>query len=62
MNNTKFFTTGKAAEYLGVTRQTIINWSKTGKFKETYRTPGNQRLYTKEQLDELRGIAPTEGK
>ena len=55
MNNTKFYTTGKAAEYLGVTRQTVINWSKTAKFKETYRTPGGHRLYTQEQLDQLRG-------
>lgn len=55
MSNTKFYTTGKAAEYLGVTRQTVINWSKTAKFKETYRTPGGHRLYTQEQLDQLRG-------
>ena len=55
MNNTKFYTTGKAAEYLGVTRQTVINWSKTAKFKENYRTPGGHRLYTQEQLDQLRG-------
>ena len=60
MDNRKFYTTGEAADYLGVTRQTVINWSKNAKFKETYRTPGGHRLYTQEQLDSLVGNVKVE--
>ncbi len=36
---------GEAAEYLGVSRDTLRRWEKRGKIK-SYRTPGGRRRYT----------------
>ena len=43
----------EAAEYLGVTSQTLRNWDKDGKLKP-YRHPlNNYRMYKKSDLDKL---------
>jgi len=43
---------GQAAQYLGVSRDTLRRWEKVGKIK-AFRSPTNRRYYTKKQLDEL---------
>lgn len=43
---------GEAAQYLGVSRDTLRRWEKKGKIK-ALRSPTNRRYYTKKQLDEL---------
>lgn len=43
----------EAAEYLGVSKNTLINWEKQNRIA-TYRNPvNNYRLYKKEDLEEL---------
>lgn len=51
----KFYKIGEFAEKVGITRQTLINWSKTGKFKEHHKTPSGHRYYSEEQLKQLIG-------
>lgn len=41
---------GEAAEYLGVSRDTLRRWEKRGKMK-SYRTPGGRRRYTVYDLE-----------
>lgn len=43
---------GKAAKYLGVSRDSLRRWEKKGKIK-AIRSPSNRRYYTKKQLDEV---------
>lgn len=49
----KYLKTSEFAERVGVTRQTVINWSKTGKFKEHHKSPSGIRFYTEEQVEEI---------
>lgn len=49
----KYYKISEFAKIVGVTRQTLINWSKTGKFKEHHRTIGGHRFYSEEQVEEL---------
>jgi len=45
-----------AAEFsrlAGVNIKTLQRWDREGKLKASYRTPGNRRMYTQDQLDEL---------
>ena len=48
----KFLTIRQAAEYLGVSTQTLRRWEKEGKISSPMRTEGNQRRY------DLNKIAP----
>lgn len=48
----KWLTIGQAAEYLGVSRDTLRRWEKKGKIKAV-RSPTNRRYYTQKQLDEI---------
>ena len=49
----RYLTIIEAAEFLGVTAQTLRNWDKESKFKP-YRHPiNNYRLYKKSELDKL---------
>lgn len=41
---------GQAAEYLGVSSASLRKWSNDG-LVPTYRTPGGQRRYSREDLD-----------
>ena len=41
---------GQAAEYLGVSAASLRKWSNDG-LVPTYRTPGGQRRYAREDLD-----------
>ncbi|HTK03937.1 MAG TPA: helix-turn-helix domain-containing protein, partial [Alphaproteobacteria bacterium] len=48
----------EAADYLGVSTKTLRRWEKSGKLP-ALRSEGNQRYYTKEQLDNFKsGIIP----
>jgi excisionase family DNA binding protein len=44
--------TSEAARYLGVSLSTIRRWSDLGHL-QGYRTPGGQRRFNREQLDEF---------
>ena len=43
---------GQAAEYLGVSAASLRKWSNDG-LVPTYRTPGGQRRYARDDLDTL---------
>jgi excisionase family DNA binding protein len=48
----KVIAIGEAANYLGISRDTLRRWEKRGRLK-ALRSPTNRRFYTKEQLDRL---------
>ena len=56
--------TSQAAQALGVSLGTIRRWSDMG-YLESYRTPGGQRRFSAEQIDQFlvklqRGAGPSE--
>jgi excisionase family DNA binding protein len=46
------FTSSQAARYLGVSLATIRRWTDAGHIS-CYRTPGGQRRFAREQLDDF---------
>ncbi len=46
------FTSSQAASYLGVSLATVRRWTDAG-YVSCYRTPGGQRRFAREQLDEF---------
>lgn len=46
------FTSSQAAEYLGVSLATIRRWTDAG-YISCYRTPGDQRRFSRRQLDDF---------
>jgi excisionase family DNA binding protein len=56
------FTSSQAARYVGVSLATIRRWADAGHLS-CYRTPGGQRRFSRQQLDEfvasLRGDGPS---
>ena len=48
-----FFTVTEAAEYLGVSPNTIRNWGRDGKIKEHRHPINNYRLFKSADLDKL---------
>jgi len=46
------FTSSQAARYLGVSLATIRRWTDSGHIS-CYRTPGGQRRFARDQLDEF---------
>lgn len=59
----RWLSIGKAAKYLGVSRDTLRRWEKRGKIKSV-RSPSNRRYYTQNQLDQIiaEPAAPPNGK
>ena len=53
-----FFSIGAFAKELGVTPQTLRHWEKIGKLIPHHRTPGGQRIYSREQVIEVLGFLP----
>jgi excisionase family DNA binding protein len=49
----KFYTTGQAAAAIGVSRQTLQTWIAEGKIKAPQML-GTTRVWTQEQVDELK--------
>lgn len=47
-----FFTSSQAARYLGVSLATIRRWADAGHLS-CYRTPGAQRRFSRNQLDDF---------
>jgi excisionase family DNA binding protein len=50
--NPRLMSVGDAAAYLGVSPASLRKWSNSG-LVPTYRTPGGQRRYSVEDLDEF---------
>jgi excisionase family DNA binding protein len=50
--HTLVFTSSQAARYLGVSLATIRRWTDAGHIS-CYRTPGGQRRFAREQLDDF---------
>jgi excisionase family DNA binding protein len=48
----RFLNVGQAAEYIGVSAASLRKWSNEG-LVPVYRTPGGQRRYTREDLDDF---------
>ena len=65
-NRQLVFTSSQAARYLGVSIATIRRWADAGHIT-CYRTPGGQRRFSRDQLDEFiasmhrRGAVPEPG-
>ena len=54
----KFYTTGQVAKLLGVHKNTILYWLRTGKVKEPIRDEiFNGRIWTDEDVQTLKKIA-----
>ena len=54
MNNLQdYMTIKEAAEYMGVTPNTLRNWGRDGKIKERRNPLNGYRLYKKSELDRL---------
>jgi excisionase family DNA binding protein len=51
-DDAKLLNVGKAAAYLGVSAASLRKWSNDG-LVPVYRTPGGQRRYSVEDLDEF---------
>jgi excisionase family DNA binding protein len=51
-NRQLVFTSSQAARYLGVSLATVRRWTDAGHVS-CYRTPGGQRRFAREQLDEF---------
>ena len=49
---TKLLNVGQAADYLGVSAASLRKWSNEGRVP-VFRTPGGQRRYSMEDLDEF---------
>jgi predicted site-specific integrase-resolvase len=47
------YSIGEFAKKIGVTIQTLRDWDKSGKLKPAYRSKGNHRYYSEEQLNEI---------
>lgn len=47
------FSIGKFAEKIGISVQTLRDWEKSGKLKPAYRSKGNHRYYSEEQLNDI---------
>ena len=52
--NGEYLTPGEAAKFLGVHPQSLRRWEKEGKIT-TFRTPGGQRRFHKEEIEEVAG-------
>jgi len=50
--STLVFTSSQAARYLGVSLATVRRWADAGHL-DYYRTPGGQRRFSREQLDQF---------
>lgn len=53
------FTSSQAARYLGVSLATVRRWTDAG-YLASYRTPGAQRRFSREQLDNFVSSLQTE--
>ena len=47
------YSIGEFAKKIGVTIQTLRDWDKSGKLKPAYRSKGNYRYYSEDQLNEI---------
>jgi excisionase family DNA binding protein len=54
------FTSSQAAAYLSVSLATIRRWTDAGHIS-CYRTPGGQRRFSREQLDDFLGSMQRDG-
>jgi len=45
---------GPAARELGVARETLCYWERTGRIAPPFRTANGRRIFTREQIEEIR--------
>ena len=57
MATRRMLTVGQAADYIGVHPNSIRRWSDRG-LVQAYRTPGGDRRFTTDDLDELIRVGP----
>ena len=57
MGMRRMLTVGQAADYIGVSPNSIRNWSNRG-LVQVYRTPGGDRRFSTDDLDELIRVGP----
>ena len=50
------YTTKQVADIIGVHKNTILNWIRTGKIPDVQRDWKNHRMWKKEDIDKLREI------
>ena len=53
MEDIKLVSLKDASKYLGVTKNTLRNWDRSGKLKAVRNTMNKYRLYRKEDLDKV---------
>ncbi|MGO4576678.1 IS607 family transposase [Cupriavidus sp. 2TAF22] len=56
------YSTGKAAEMLGVSVKTLQRWEREGRLIPASRSDSNRRVYTEQQLADFRGLQRSGGK
>jgi len=54
-NRRKTYTTRQAAEMIGVSKNTLLNWFKQGKIPEVSRDYNGWRIFTDEDIARIRG-------
>jgi excisionase family DNA binding protein len=59
-NRQLVFTSSQAARYLGVSLATVRRWTDAGHIS-CYRTPGGQRRFSRDQLDDFIGSLHRDG-
>jgi len=58
----EYLTVGEAAEFLGVSKDTLRRWDRAGKLKARRHPITGYRLYLRKELDSfLRGVMAAEG-
>jgi hypothetical protein len=53
MKISEYMNTSEAAEFLGIEKQALIEWDKSGKLKARRNPMNNYRMYKKEDLEKF---------
>lgn len=56
LEHTRYFTTGEAAEFLGVSDQTVRNWVEKGNLREVFRVGGRRRVLREDCVELLASL------
>ena len=53
MKISEYLTRDEAAEFIGISKSTLINWEKAGKLKPRINPMNNFRMYKREDLEKF---------